>query len=156
MDEASVTRWLERYVAAWRSYEPDDIRALFSEDAVYRYHPWDEAPEAVEGREAIVASWLAEPDAPAAWEASYRPWVVEGDRAAAVGVSRYRATDVEPEAVYHNVFLLRFDEETAARSSSSSTCCARTDAQSARTCSRAAPVPTSETGTSSARETNET
>lgn len=111
MDKASVTRWLERYVAAWRSYEPDDIRALFSEDAVYRYHPWDEAPEAVEGREAIVASWLAEPDAPAAWEASYRPWVVEGDRAAAVGVSRYRATDVEPEAVYHNVFLLRFDEE---------------------------------------------
>jgi len=31
--------WLDDYVAAWRSYDPEAIGALFSEDAEYRYHP---------------------------------------------------------------------------------------------------------------------
>ena len=40
-----------------------------------------------------------------------RAWTVDGDRAAAVGVSRYLATEDAPEAVFHNVFLLRFDDD---------------------------------------------
>jgi ketosteroid isomerase-like protein len=110
VDEAAVANWLERYVAAWRSYDPDEIRALFAEDAVYRFHPWDEGADAVTGREAIAANWLETPDDPGSWTAEYRPWAVDGDRAVAVGESRYLATDKEPEEVFHNVFLLRFDE----------------------------------------------
>ena len=41
MTRDDVPRWLDRYVEAWRSYDPDAIRALFSADAEYRYHPWD-------------------------------------------------------------------------------------------------------------------
>jgi ketosteroid isomerase-like protein len=111
MDEAAVASWLERYVAAWRSYDRAEIGALFSDDAVYRYHPWEEGAEALQGRAAIVASWLEAPDAPDSWVADYRPWVVDGDRAVAVGQSRYLATDDAPEAVFHNVFLLRFDDD---------------------------------------------
>lgn len=111
MDEAAVADWLERYVSAWRSYDPEDIGALFSEGAVYRYHPWDAGADAVEGRDAIVANWLEEPDAPRSWAAEYRPWAVDGNRAVAVGVSRYLATEGALEAVYHNVFLLRFDDD---------------------------------------------
>ncbi len=111
MDEAAVASWLERYVAAWRSYDPDEIGALFADDAVQRYQPWDEGADAVTGREAIVASWLDAPDAPGSWAAEYRPWAVDGDRAVAVGVSRYLATGDAPEAVFHNVFLLRFDDD---------------------------------------------
>jgi hypothetical protein len=110
VDEAAVASWLERYVAAWRSYDADAIGDLFSTDAVYRYHPWDEGADAAVGREAIVASWLEDRDAPGSWTAEYRPWAVEGGRAAAVGVSRYLATGDAPEAVFHNVFLLRFDD----------------------------------------------
>jgi hypothetical protein len=110
VDEAAVADWLDRYVAAWRSYDRDEIGALFGEDAVYRFHPWDDASEALHGREAIVADWLEEPDAPGSWEAEYRPWALGGDRAVALGVSRYLATDGAAEAVFHNVFLLRFDE----------------------------------------------
>ena len=110
MEKADVARWLEQYVAAWRSYDPDEIRALFAEDAVYRYHPWDEDDEVVTGREAIVANWLEEPDAPGSWTATYAPWALDGDRAVAVGESRYLATDDAPEALFHNVFLLRFDD----------------------------------------------
>jgi hypothetical protein len=110
MDDAAVMGWLERYVDAWRTYEPTAIGALFSDDAVYRYHPWDENEEVVRGRDAIVSAWLEERDAPDSWTAEYRPWAVDGDRAVAVGVTRY--LDGHRDAVereYHNVFLLRFD-----------------------------------------------
>ena len=60
-------------------------RALFADDAVYRYHPWDGAGSEVVGREAIIASWLGDRDDPGSWSAEYRPWLVAGDRAVAVG-----------------------------------------------------------------------
>ena len=61
MDEARVQRWLDDYVEAWRSSDPAAIGALFSEDAQYRYHPWDDP---LDGRAAIVGSWLADRDEP--------------------------------------------------------------------------------------------
>ena len=55
MDLESAQDWLNRYVAAWLSYEPDEIAALFNKDVSYRYHPFDDP---IVGREAVVASWL--------------------------------------------------------------------------------------------------
>ena len=136
------------------------IGGLFSEDARYRYHPWDEGDDAVEGRAAIVASWLEERDEPGSWKAEYRPWAIDGDRAVAAGVSRYFAADGKTvEREYHNVFLCRFDDE--GRCSEFTELFMQrgyvsSERQSASTRSRAAPVPTSVTGTSSARSTNET
>jgi hypothetical protein len=111
VDEAAVARWLTDYITAWKSYDPAAIGVLFSEDAVYRWQPWAEGEDAAHGREAIVTSWLDDQDAPGSWEAEYRPWAVDGNRAVAVGVSRYLATADAPEAVFHNVFLLRFDDD---------------------------------------------
>ena len=37
MDHAAAQEWLDRYIAAWESYDPDAIAGLFSEDVVYRY-----------------------------------------------------------------------------------------------------------------------
>jgi ketosteroid isomerase-like protein len=117
MDEAAVARWLNAYVDAWRSYDAAAIGDLFNEDAVYRYHPWDEpTPSRVRGRDAIVASWLGDQDAPGSWTAEYRPWIVAGDRAVAVGASRYLSPDGSTvESEYHNVFLLVFDDEGRCR-----------------------------------------
>lgn len=111
MDAADVAEWLERYVAAWKSYDPQEIGALFAQDARYRVRPWDDDAEAVRGRAAIVADWLESPDEPGSFEAAYRPWAIDDDRAVAVGTTRYLATDDAPEAEFHNVFLLRFDDE---------------------------------------------
>jgi ketosteroid isomerase-like protein len=113
VDEATVTRWLAQYVDAWKSYDPAAIGNLFSQDAVYRYHPWEEpTPSRLHGRDAIVASWLDEQDAPGTWDAEYRPWIVAGDRAVAVGASRYLAADGSTvEREYYNVFLLDFDAD---------------------------------------------
>lgn len=110
-----MAHWLTNYVDAWRTYDVAAIGALFSEDAVYRFHPWDEGEETVRGREAIVSNWLEEPDATGSWTAEYRPWTVDGECAVAVGITRYLATEDEPEAVFHNVFLLRFDDDGRCR-----------------------------------------
>jgi ketosteroid isomerase-like protein len=108
MNRSDVQAWLDGYVEAWRSNDRASIEALFTEDAVYSYRPWESDKHTVRGRDAIVASWLEEPDAPGSWDARYEPWAVEDDRAVAVGWSRYAATGEYPERTYHNAYLLRF------------------------------------------------
>lgn len=112
MEKADVQRWLDAYVAAWKSYDRAAIEALFSDDVVYRYHPYDEP---IRGRDAVVASWLGEDDnaddssrdEPGTYDAAYAPAAVDGDVAVAVGASTY----TQPEAVYDNCFLMRFDAD---------------------------------------------
>jgi ketosteroid isomerase-like protein len=117
MTRDEVARWLDRYIEAWKSYDRDQIAALFSNDVKYRYHPYDEP---ISGRQAVVESWLgegdhedaSERDAEGTYEASYRPVAINGDVAVAVGTSTYydspggKVTDV-----YDNCFVMRFDED---------------------------------------------
>jgi hypothetical protein len=110
MDHADVQRWLDRYVDAWRTYDETAIRELFTEDATYRYHPWDDEANTVHGNAAIAASWLADRDEPGSWAAEYGPWAIEGERAVAIGTSRYLRPDGSLDREYHNVFLCRFDD----------------------------------------------
>ena len=116
MTHDDVQAWLDRYVAAWESYDPAAIGDLFAEDAAYRYHPADEP---IVGRDAIVRSWL-DPEAgspasgrdePGTYAAHYEPYVVEGDRAVAVGWSRYwtDTSRAEEASTFDNCFLLEFD-----------------------------------------------
>jgi len=109
MTHDDVQSWLDRYVAAWRSYDPGQIGDLFGEDATYRYHPYDDEP--VSGRDAIVSDWLEDPDESGTWEAWYKPYAVDGDRAVAVGESRYTNADGSFRDLYYNLWILRFDDE---------------------------------------------
>ena len=86
MDRNALQAWLDRYVEAWKSYDPDQIASLFGEEATYRYHPYD---------------------------ARYEPYAIDGDQAVAIGTSSYwtDATRSKLERIYYNVFLLRFDDE---------------------------------------------
>ena len=96
-----VQQWLDDYVAAWRTGQAADIRALFCDDAEYRYQPWGEP---VKGADAIVSDWLKDQDEPDSWSAEYETLLVEGDRAIACGETHYPAED----RVYSNLFILRF------------------------------------------------
>ena len=109
MTREDIQGWLDRYVAAWRANQREPIEALFTEGAIYRYHPYGD--DALHGREAIATSWLEEADEPDGWDARYEPFAVDGDRAVATGWSRYAPTADEPERTYHNVFLMRFDPD---------------------------------------------
>jgi ketosteroid isomerase-like protein len=116
-----VDRWLAEYIAAWKSYEPDEIGALFTEDIAYRYHPYDDA---ISGREEVVKAWLAEGDHPEAgtrddpgtYEAEYEAVAVDGDTAVATGWSSYKDSADGPVArTYDNCFVMRFAEDGRCR-----------------------------------------
>jgi SnoaL-like domain len=102
----AVSDWLERYVAAWKSGKRGEIEALFSEDAQYRYHSYDEP---VVGQAAIADSWLDDPDEPGRFDASYGCFAADGDAAVAIGTSTYFNADGGVDRVYDNVFVLRFE-----------------------------------------------
>jgi SnoaL-like domain len=108
MERADVARWLKRYVEAWRSYDRDAIADLFAEHARYRYHPYDEW---IEGRAAVVGSWLEDPDEENTWDAAYEPYAVDGDVAVAIGSSTYTNPDGSINKVFENCFLMRFDAD---------------------------------------------
>ncbi len=121
IDRAGVDRWLDDYVAAWKSYDRDAIGALFADDVEYRYHPYDEP---VRGRDSVVAAWREEAEFPGAsgrdepgiYDGSYRAVAIDGDVAVAVGQSTYTDGPDGPVAeVYDNCFLLRFDAEGRCR-----------------------------------------
>jgi hypothetical protein len=42
MNREFLQEWLDKYVEAWRTYVPEKIGNLFSEDALYFYSPFDE------------------------------------------------------------------------------------------------------------------
>ena len=109
LERAAVTVWLDAYVRAWKSYDPQAIGALFSEDATYFYNPYSTP---LHGRAAIVAAWVQEPDPPGTYDAHYEPLIIEGDRAVTNGKSRYFAADGHTlTAEWDNIFILRFDND---------------------------------------------
>ena len=121
MNRSGVDSWLEAYVEAWRTYDREQIGALFAEDVSYRYHPGDEP---IEGRAAVVESWLGEGDhadastrdEPGTYDAGYRAIAVDGEVAVATGSSSYRESPGGPVArVYDNCFVMRFDSEGRCR-----------------------------------------
>jgi hypothetical protein len=121
VDRADAQAWLDRYIAAWLSYDPNDIAALFTEGVAYRYHPHDEP---ITGREAVVASWLGEDtsngastrDASGTYTAHYEPVAVDDDVVVATGTSIYRERPDGPIArVYDNCFVMRFDADGRCR-----------------------------------------
>ena len=101
--------WLDRYVAAWKSYDPDAIGDLFSEDASYRYHPEDEP---VEGRAAITADWLQDPDEPGTYDGHYEPLAIDASNGnhVASGWTRYLTSSGDLRDEYWNIYLVTFDE----------------------------------------------
>ena len=108
MDRQAFQGWLDRYVEAWKTYDPEKIGDLFSEDANYRYHPQDE-PE--HGRSEIVAAWLDDPDEKGTYDAKYEPLAIDGDVYVAQGWSRYFNADGSTRDEYMNIYVCRFDDD---------------------------------------------
>jgi hypothetical protein len=115
LDRTEVDGWLQAYVQAWKSYDRDQIAALFTEDVTCRFHPYDDP---IVGRDAVVASWLGEGDQFESWgrdeegtyEASYRTVAVDGEVAVATGSSTYlTAPGGAVKEVFDNCFVMRFD-----------------------------------------------
>ena len=97
-----LTEWIEGYLRAWNSNDPDEIGALFADDALYHTEPFGTPWR---GRAQIVESWLARKDEPGQATFEWRPLVETSDVAVVTGTTVYR----EPPAVYSNLWVIRLD-----------------------------------------------
>ena len=102
-DRAAAEAWFAGYRTAWESNDPDDIRALFTDDATYHYDPSD--PEPSVGIDAIVAGWLENRDEPGDTEFDWELLAVDGDVAIARCVTTY--VTEQPPKTYDNLFVIR-------------------------------------------------
>lgn len=110
VDRATVSAWLAAYVTAWKTYDKDAIRALFSEDAVYMHNPFTTKP--IQGREAIIEDWFKHPDAAGSFDAHYEPLVIEGNTAVTNGRTTYYEPGTQKvTSRFDNLFVLRFDDQ---------------------------------------------
>ena len=87
MDRRGFHAWLEAYFRAWESNDPEDVAALFTEDAVYRVGPF--RPPYV-GRDEVVQRWIE--GGSTDMDHRFEIIAVEGD----VGVARWHVTTQLP------------------------------------------------------------
>jgi ketosteroid isomerase-like protein len=107
---ASVQRWLDAYVAAWKSYDEAAISDLWSQEAVWHY-PFQVRAS---GRDGIVAEWMKERDAfiDEVFDARYEPVSIDGQTVVAHGRTVFfDAAGTSVVTAYDNVWILRFDRD---------------------------------------------
>lgn len=104
----AVTLWVEAYRRAWESNEPDDIRALFADDAEYFTEPF---AQPWHGHDRIVAGWLEAKDEPGETSFDWEPVAIENDVAVIRAITQYTG-----RASYYNVWVIRFAPDGRAAS----------------------------------------
>lgn len=103
-----LEQWMDGYVKAWDSNDPDDVAVLFIEDAVYDPQtaegPWHGVAEIVKG-------WTDIADTPGNWEFEWQP-IVDTDEVSVVkGHTRY----LSPPSSYRNLFVIRWGPDGRCR-----------------------------------------
>ena len=104
MKEADFDTWVQGYLACWKSNDPEQIGALFAEDAKYYTQAFRE-PWA--GRQTIVDGWVGRADWQGEWDFAYRWVAIEGDTGVLEGVTTYHTQGT----AYHNVWFITLDGE---------------------------------------------
>jgi uncharacterized protein (TIGR02246 family) len=109
----AATAWVDGYVRAWRSNDPEDIGGLFTDDARYLSSP---SGEPAVGRDAIVAWWIENADGPDDATFTFEVIGVDGARAFVQGATTYRADADQPERTYDNLWVIDLADDGRASS----------------------------------------
>lgn len=108
-DRAAAEAWFAGYRRAWESNAEADIRALFTDDAVYRGSPANSTTQT--GVDEIVAWWTDDENRDEAGDTEFE-WTllaVDGDVAIARCVTRY--VNEAPPLVFDNLFVVRLADD---------------------------------------------
>ena len=103
MEAGDVERWVDGYVKAWNSNEPDDIKVLFTEDARYFTKPHNEPWV---GHDGIVNGWIDAKDEPGETTFTYDVIAIDADLGIVKGVTTYKT----PPRAYSNLWEVRLTE----------------------------------------------
>jgi ketosteroid isomerase-like protein len=103
MRRDEVMRWVDGYERAWRARDLDAVEALFTDQARYRFSPYEESKV---GHAAIKGFWQDDDDVVFAMTAS--PVAVDGDTAVVRVEVRY-GDPVRQE--YRDLWVLRFADD---------------------------------------------
>lgn len=107
MSDSSATavtaRWLQGYLDAWSSNDPDQIKGLFTEDAQYFTEPY---AEPWQGRDGIVEGWLDSADEPGSFTFDWTPVSITPEVSVVQGTTRY--TD---GPTYSNLWVIRLTDD---------------------------------------------
>ena len=95
-----LREWVEGYVRAWSSNDPEEIGSLFTDDALYYTEPY---VEPWRGRTGIVGQWLARKDEPGDATFEWQPLLDGPDPAIITGTAVYK----EPPRTYSNLWVIR-------------------------------------------------
>jgi len=99
MTKQDFKKWIDGYVAAWKSNNTQEIGELFTEDAVYSTGPFDEPWV---GRQAIIDGWVAIGDQPSDWSFEYEVAAVDGDLGVMHGTTVYKSA-----GTFSNIWLIK-------------------------------------------------
>jgi ketosteroid isomerase-like protein len=99
-DSTTITAWMNGYLRAWDSNDPDDIKAPFTEDARYLTAPFVDARV---GHDAIVAGWIEDQDQPGDYTFTWSEAGRDGDLAFVEGDTTYK-----DGRRYANLWVIRF------------------------------------------------
>ncbi|MFO7300084.1 MAG: nuclear transport factor 2 family protein [Actinomycetes bacterium] len=99
-----LEQWMDGYVRAWTTNDPEDIAELFTPDAIYD----PQTPEGEwDGIDEIVSNWVDRVTSDGDdWEFEWQPLVETDEIAVVTGRTRYE----DPPASYRNLFVIKFDE----------------------------------------------
>ncbi|MBS1676877.1 MAG: nuclear transport factor 2 family protein [Actinobacteria bacterium] len=104
---APLRRWIDSYLRALESHDPEAIAALFTPDAVYRFRPW----EAWIGRDRIVAGRLEHADKPGAVKLHWWHVARDGD----LWIVESRTRHKKRKRDHSSLWLIELDDEGRAR-----------------------------------------
>jgi hypothetical protein len=103
MQQEQLRQWMEAYIRAWTSNDPQDIGQLFTQEGFYYTAPYREPWQ---GRQQIVQGWLGRKDDPEDFEFRYE---ILGN-SESTGFVRGWTTYHEPPRSYSNLWVIRLDE----------------------------------------------
>jgi uncharacterized protein (TIGR02246 family) len=102
MERSDVHAWVDRYVRAWKTNDPEDVRSLFTEDGRYATAPYRDPWS---GHQGIVEGWLERKDQEGTWDFTYD---VQGiDREAGLAFVRGRTVYHDEGIAYANLWVIR-------------------------------------------------